>query len=836
MLTKLNHIGNKLAHLFGDKTEFGINAVLPDNHCQCNYTKLTSLLPYEAYDQETQLYLNRHSSGFILEAPPLTGANEETVNILSGILTDVLPIDVDLQFILWASDKIDHILNNFAWARMQHGEIFEWLARKRTEFFKQGVNCSLLPTESFYVRDFRLFIVVSIAHKAEVDVSAKLLELRQDLISLLKSINMPTRNLDVEVFLSCMIDWLSPSFASQAAVRRWNEHDVLAMQVSDPESWLRVFPDKLIFSRESSVAKQDQSNTCEVRSLTVADFPLVMAQWKMNDSIGQLFNSALQIPGPFIISLNLRALDQEKSQLNIQYKYLNREKTIKSPLAKFRPLIDKEYEDLVFVRKRLAEGDRLVKTFYQIILFAPSDAMQGVERKVRDLYRANGWRLRKELFVQLQSYLAMLPMMMSEGMYEDLKLLGRLRTMTAFSAINVAPLQGEWKGTPTPSLLLPGRRGQLATWTPFDNQEGNYNVAIAAASGKGKSMFTQEYITSLVGMGGRVWVIDVGRSYEKTCKLLNGSFIEFIPELNLSLNPFTCIRDFTASLVMLKPLLAAMARPQSNASDEEISFLEKALKAAWLKQANHASITTVAEWLAQQESLVCRNLAHLLYTYTKDGMYGRYFEGASNINLDNAFVVLELQELKAKKDLQKIILLVLLYQIAETMYLGNRSQIKSCIIDEAWDLLGGDHDGAAKFIETGYRTARRYRANFVTITQSVNDYFKNATSIAAFENSDYNLILGQKSEAIDQIKKLERLNMDDFTERLFKSLRKTADYSECIIKGPSGLSVHRIIFDPYSRILYSSKGEEYEAVRALVAQGISLRDAIEKVAEKFITK
>jgi len=74
--------------------------------------------------------------------------------------------------------------------------------------------------------------------------------------------------------------------------------------------------------------------------------------------------------------------------------------------------------------------------------------------------------------------------------------------------------------------------------------------------------------------------------------------------------------------------------------------------------------------------------------------------------------------------------------------------------------------------------------------------------------------------------------MDAFSERLFKSLRKTDDYSECIIKGPSGLSVHRIIFDPYSRILYSSKGEEYEAVKKLVTEGLTLRDAIAKVAKE----
>ena len=133
-----------------------------------------------------------------------------------------------------------------------------------------------------------------------------------------------------------------------------------------------------------------------------------------------------------------------------------------------------------------------------------------------------------------------------------------------------------------PSLFLPGRRGQIAIWNPFDNPDGNYNVAIAATSGSGKSALTQEYIVALLGAGGRVWVIDVGRSYEKTCKLLGGEFIEFKSDHPISLNLFTYIDQMDdESLEILKPLLAAMARPQSNVTDEEMTFLEKGVKAAW---------------------------------------------------------------------------------------------------------------------------------------------------------------------------------------------------------------------------------------------------------------
>lgn len=820
-------LSEKIVPWLGERTQWGVEPASRGEELICDlaYTPLSSLLPYEAYDEKKAIFINKKSIGFMLESSVLTGATEETENILTSLLTDVIPHIADIQCLLWASHKIGNILDAFEAARSGQGETFEWLAKQRTAFLRQGVLNSLSTAGSLHLRDFKLYFVVSIPKK---DVNAQiteLMELRQSIQSSLKSVQIITRDISIENFISLLRDLINPTKSEYPEQQSWNPWDALNLQLTNPEYRLKIHRNRLLFDSETE--------NWDVRSFTVNQFPKQMSQWRMTESIGQLFNSTLQIPCPFIISLTIRPLDHEKSVAQAQMKYMNKDSTAKSPLAKFKPAASKEYQDWSYVRERLSEGDRLVKVMYQVVLYAQPEHANNAERKLRDLYRANGWKLHKQGCVQFQSWLAMLPMMVTEGLYDDLKVFGRLRTMTAFNAMTIAPLQGEWKGSHQSSLLLPGRRGQVAIWNPFDNTEGNYNVAIAAASGRGKSVLTQEYIVSIVGSGGRVWVIDVGRSYEKTCRLLNGEFIEFPPENAISINPFTFIKQFDESLELLKPLSAAMVRPSSQASDEEIAYLEKALKAAWAVKKNQASFTDVAEWLNQQSDAVCKNLSHLLYPYTKDGMYGRYFEGPCTINLDNSFVVLELEELKAKKDLQKIMLLVLMYQISERMYLGNRSQMKSCIIDEAWDLLGGDNEGAAKFIETGYRRARRYHANFVTITQSINDYFKNITSIAAFENSDYNLILGQKPESIEQLKNSKRLSLDEFTEKLFKSLRKTDEYSECVIKGPSGLSVHRILLDPYSRILYSSKGEEFEAVKQLQTQGHSLQDAIAIVARKF---
>lgn len=854
MLETINKISAKIARLVGDTKECeqklgcGSKTSLTGqgSHCRKDVESttpskkmrnafeqhsLSSILHYETFNPETDLFINKKSIGFILEASLLTGASEETVNILASILTDTLPPESDLQFLLWASDKIGDVLDDFENARAGQSEIFTWLAKKRTDFLKQGTQSSLSKHGLYLIRDFRLFLVISRHLKNADEDSAELINLRDDIQSALKSVNIYSQSLRVEGFISLMSDLINPSTNVHSAKQCWNEYDLLSHQITDSECHLEVTPNSLLIQNVS------ENKTWDVRCFTVKDFPKNMTQWKMTESIGQMFNNSLQLPCPVLVSLNVHILDSGKMASKTEMSFINKNSKAKSPLARFIPNIIREQQDWEFVRDRLNDGDKLVKISYQVIMYSNAKEAIQNERKIKDLYNANGWKLRKEIFVQLQSWLAALPMSMSEGMYQDLGLLGRLRTITAFNAVNIAPLQGEWKGTATPSLILPGRRGQISTWNPFDGTEGNYNIAIAAKSGSGKSVFVQEYIVAILGSGGRVWTIDVGRSYEKTCKILGGEFINFSSTNPININMFTHIKDFeNEALPMLKPLLSAMARPNDRVTREEENFIEQAIKEAWLAKGNKATITTLVDWLKEQPHPVCQNLVLLLYPYTKDGMYGKYFEGDCSINLNNQFVVLELQELKTKKDLQKIVLLVVMYQISQAMYLGDRSQIKSCVIDEAWDLLGGDNNGASEFIETGYRTARRFRGNFVTITQSINDYYKNATSLAALENSEYNIILAQNPEALNKLKEDKRLEMDGYTERIYKSLKMGDSYSECVIKGPAGISVHRILLDPYARILYSSKGEEFEAVNKLCAMGLDIKDAVEIVARRLNQK
>ncbi|KJW06080.1 F pilus assembly Type-IV secretion system for plasmid transfer family protein, partial [Orientia tsutsugamushi str. UT144] len=89
---------------------------------------------YESYDDETQLFFNRGSIGFVLLAWPLVGASVSAQNEIAEFLKsdENLPAESSLQVLMIGSNNIENFLSN--WQSYRKGEIFIELANKRTEF------------------------------------------------------------------------------------------------------------------------------------------------------------------------------------------------------------------------------------------------------------------------------------------------------------------------------------------------------------------------------------------------------------------------------------------------------------------------------------------------------------------------------------------------------------------------------------------------------------------------------------------------------------------------------------------------------------------------------
>ncbi|MXY40259.1 MAG: conjugal transfer protein TraC, partial [Rhodospirillaceae bacterium] len=80
---------------------------------------LHALLPWRAFDESSELYVNAGSVGFVLELPPFAGIDAETLGALAGTLADAAPERCTIQAIHWASPRFGAAVR--AWAEPRVG-------------------------------------------------------------------------------------------------------------------------------------------------------------------------------------------------------------------------------------------------------------------------------------------------------------------------------------------------------------------------------------------------------------------------------------------------------------------------------------------------------------------------------------------------------------------------------------------------------------------------------------------------------------------------------------------------------------------------------------------
>lgn len=819
--------------------------------------RLTGILPYLGWMPDERLFVldqgafggrAEQSLAFCIETMPQTGSNEEMERVLASLFMSCPP-GTGIQITLYASPHILPVLRqqanmlpvdaetrSGAWESKRNSNIFRVLARRRIDHYMKGTDTSLFSHHVYLLRNYRC--VISITTPLDPQMPADVEEavrIRESAHATLRSAHLPGWDWDPDDLLNFVADFFDHERVFGRGADRPLEYDETAplrTQLSNLEIASAV-ADSFIKFRKAG------GDETAVQCFSVRQYPKYYRLGNMGALIGDYYQMALSIPCPFLITMGAVILDYESARTRAQMKAARATQAAGSYMAHFQPDLQDRKRDWDMVLRAFDNGRNVVQMYHQIVLLSRIQDVARVEHAVRAVWRARGFDLAKDVYLIHQALTAAMPCTLTPGLQADLKMFGRTGTKTADNAVMTSPLIAEWKGTETPVLTLFGRRGQIMTFDLFDNKGGNYNFAVAALSGSGKSVFVNEMAFRYLGTGTKVWIIDVGRSYRNLCELLDGEFIEFSDERSntICLNPFSMVVDINNDMEMLLPLVAQMASPREPLDNYSYAALAAAIKRVWDAKGAAATISDVYDLLktgrlsedGEHERDLLR-LATALEPYTRHGVYASYFEGEANIQFHKSFVVLELEELKSKKDLQAVVMQLMMYRITQEMYL-DRSKRKLVIIDEAWDLMGSG--SSASFIEAGYRRARKYGGAFGTITQSVEDYYKNEATKAAIQNADWLFLLRQKPESIDRLGKEGKLHVDEWMKRQLSSVAtEHGHYSEIFVHGPMGSGVGRLILDPFSMLLYSTRAEDFQAIKTLTDQGMSVIEAIDVILKQ----
>ncbi|MBJ7499647.1 MAG: type IV secretion system protein TraC [Sphingopyxis sp.] len=831
-----------LARLFGEVRP-------PDrSRPQIAVPMLAHWLPYRSYDQKNALFYNSASRGFVIEAAPMVGSTERTGEILTQFLSEGVPAQGCIQFCQWMSPRIGERLSQWYLPRYAARGVYERMARHRTEFLSDGVWASLSADAPFSLRNHRVLISVSFPENASIDTDG-IVAVRESLMSTLQSVNVGARELDPVALIAWVDDMTSPTTAAGDDPVSYNALDPIADQAVRRDIELRVEPDRLLLRTErfrptgadidgAPEIGEIYPDTFDVRSFSVRNLPTRWTPWDVARLIGDMFTDKLRMPCPVATSLCLEFPDPEALSSRASYKFMRTTSLSDSPSARFLPQLREQSREWQYVQDELRQGRKLVRVFYGVTSVSPKGRGDADERVLKSVYRAAGWDLHDDRYLQMMGLLCAMPMTLGNGLARDLERMKRMRTMLTTTAAHLAPLQGEYLGGAVPHLLLVGRRGQPFFWSPFQNAAGNHNVAVFGKSGSGKSVSLQELCAALCGAGARVVVIDDGRSFEHSAKLQGGSFVEFTMSSGFCLNPFGMIDPARAAddpdylldcMAMLKAIVSQMARHIDRLNDTERGLIDGAVNSVWQEKGRAGLIDDVIAALEASGNMLGADLAIAMRPFGSGGTYGAFFIGDVSFELSSALTVFELSDLSSREELRSVVLTAIMFLSSQMMRRLDRSIPKMLLIDEAWQLLRGG--AMADFVEVYARTCRKYGASLVTAAQSLNDYYKSAGSIAALENSDWFVILEQKEETIADLRKHDRLALDDYADALLRSLKRHGtEYSDIMVKGPDTLAVGRLVLDPFSATLYSSSPKVFAGIDALIAQGLPIDEAIERIA------
>lgn len=785
---------------------------------------LAQYLNYKDFDEVLGVYQNEESYGFCMHATPLNGANEQISSSLMGLFKLRWPQSATLSLCIYSSKELKHKFDIWL-SRRDNAEnpVIKEIAKNRIDFLKSGINKTLIKNEKLLIRDYRM--VVSVTFNGELDeYNRNEIDIfKKTFTSTLNNLGMQPQDMNPDMLLNFMDEIFNRKKGFRDQNYKYNRYTPLNKQIIGPST--RILMDKDGFTLNNTV----------VRGLAVKEYPKQAALAQVMDLIGDILEDNTQPSSQFMYCTNIWFPDLSSLKTKINAKSTRAIQNSESKMAKWVPDFKSKADDWREVTKTLSDGQGLCYFSQAFFTFSELGYSNYSENDLIDVFRSKGWNVVPLSFIEFPVFLSCMPMQFDHEMYGVIKKLGLIRLMPQWNIVNLMPIIGEWAGNSLgDGMMLVGRRGQTMNLDIFKS-EGNYNVAIAADSGAGKSFFMNDMIISYLGIGAKVFVIDVGRSYLKLCEVLGGQFISFGKEAkNVCLNPFTNVglggdmEDEQDDLLMIRDLVCEAISPTGITHLETI-YVGMAVRDVWVLKGREACFDDVYHRLLEHDEKQVQNLGIQLHPYSKEGVYSRYFNGPADVNFNNQFIVLELEELNFKPALRGVVLSLLMVRIGQEMYLGDRTKPTICGIDEAWQLFKGG-SRSQEFIEAGYRRARKYNGSFITLVQRVQDYYANEGTKACLTNSDWQFMLKQKPESIDQLKDDNKLALDEWQMKLIKSIKtRKGQYSEIFIKSQGVSTPSRLMVDPYSALIYTTDPKDFQMVEDFKTMGYSTSDAIHQV-------
>jgi conjugal transfer ATP-binding protein TraC len=410
----------------------------------------------------------------------------------------------------------------------------------------------------------------------------------------------------------------------------------------------------------------------------------------------------------------------------------------------------------------------------------------------------------------------------------------RAKRLKSSNLADLLPVFGLWNGFEKPSVLLRTRMGSLFKFDPFSSSLSNANQIISGGSGSGKSYLTNLMMGQMLSQNPRIFILDVGGSYQKTCELLDGQYIPLSMSAGLSINPFDRLTTESLNDEKVKFLLALIQIMTKEDEKLAIGKLEKAEIEHAIQQVYHEqkspTLSHLREKLLRSEVHEVQRIGKILALWCADSPFGKMLDRKTTISFDKRIVCFDLKGLESNPDLQAAVLFTITDMVWREVQ-KDRSEMKFLVFDECWRLL--ESDAGSQFVGEVFRTFRKYYASAIAISQNIDDFAKSKAASAIMPNSSIKWVLKQPGADFKRLSEVLRLNEREMG--LVQSLAQIkGQYSEAFLICEDKRAVVSVESTPIEYWLATTDPKDFALLKreetATAKRGLGL---VQHLAEKF---
>lgn len=572
-----------------------------------------------------------------------------------------------------------------------------------------------------------------------------------------------------------------------------------------------------------------------IKVLSVKGFTRPVNAASTNFLMGDPLGKGGQMLTPAAVILTVRLPDQVKKRNELNSKQVITNMQARGRMAKWSPRLGMRKEGIDFLIHALDSGDHAVEMNVTGIIWGKTkeEADKAAKGFISQGAKA-GFTFLEDNFLALPMFLNALPLYPDE---QSLFMTKRMLSGTTSQAAVCAPLLVDWTGNVqgVQRMTIPGagtifvtRRGHLLLFDLYASESG-YNFVLAGRTRSGKSVTAQQLLQDQLTLGAQVWVIEIGRSFEKLCTVFKGDHIDLRPDMDIGLNPFSVVENLHDEMDELVGIFGTMISPKGELSDRDLNIIELAIESIFGNMGQDATPTHMAEYLvAQDNDPRAIEMGKMLHRFTDHGAYGHWFNQPMNVDLRGRFVNLELKELENRHHLLMVVLMQMMFAIGREIGRGDGGtggvRRRVLFVDEASVLL--QIPTAAKFLEGLSRRVAKNRGSLGLGLQGLRDLYMNEYTRVIASQTAHFLVMKQHRDVLDQLENDRLFSVGGAAYEMMRSLRKTGEYAECFIMSEDQMGIGRLKLDPYRRVLFATDGPEKEEVIAAMRSGVAPDQAI----------